>query len=214
MSHGTREWVMSCVKEWAYRDLPRDVRIFGCIYAVSIRRSQSVAPAMCDMTHSYGPWLIDICHVWHDSFIWAMTHWYMPDAPWLIHMCHDSFIYAVSIRSAAPAKCPSGRHPLSTSLLAYTCTHTLGSSTCAMTHLYVPWLIRLYHVQSIRSVTPAKCPLARPYVLWLIYMCHDSCIMYVCTGLCVSNIGESEMCVSNTTQNLRWRNMCGWHTCM
>jgi len=58
---------------------------------------------ICDMTHSYVLWLIQMCdmthsyvtiliHMCHDLFICAMTHSYVP---WLLHMCHDSFICAV-----------------------------------------------------------------------------------------------------------------------
>jgi len=188
---------------------------------------------MCEMTHSYGPWLINMCHdsfvlfacrinlaakaidslwnVCHDSFICAMTHaynhdsfvyavsirqspsvgspesvchdssiWAMTylDAPWLIHMCHDSLIYAMSIQSAAFAKCPFGRHPRSTSLLACTRTHTLGSSTCAMTHLYVPWLIHWYHVKSFGRWPLQSAP-------WLVHTCYDSFICAMIHASCV-----------------------------
>jgi len=45
---------------------------------------------ICDMSHGYVAWLIDM---WHDSLICAMTHWHVP---WLIDMCHDSFICAMT----------------------------------------------------------------------------------------------------------------------
>ena len=41
---------------------------------------------ICDMTRSYGTWLVDM---WHDSFICDMARSYVT---WLVHMWHGSFI--------------------------------------------------------------------------------------------------------------------------
>ena len=77
---------------------------------------------ICNMTHSYVPWLIDMCHdspicnIAHSYVSWlihlCIAHTYVP---WLICMCHDSFI-------------------------------------CAMTHSYVPWLIHMCPTWSKRAM--------------------------------------------------------------
>ena len=88
---------------------------------------------VCGMTHSYVTCLI---HMWHDSFICDMTHSYMT---WLIHMWHDSchMYNGQGIRRQLCA------------LDSCICDMTFHIWPAAliydMTHVYVPWLIQVWH---------------------------------------------------------------------
>jgi len=87
---------------------------------------------ICDVTHSFAPWLI---HMYHDSFKCTMTHSYVSR---LIPMRHDSFICAITHSYV--------------SWLIHMCHDSLIRT---MTHSYVPyvpWFIHMCHDSFMRNI--------------------------------------------------------------
>jgi len=107
---------------------------------------------ICDMTHLYVTWLIYnsvMCDMTHNSlWVWLPYMYMCHDSLRLLYMWPAFFITPLCVRWLMTP-------------------HAYNSVTCDMTHLYVTWLIYMWHDSFI-------CDMTHLYVTWLIYMWHDS----------------------------------------